>query len=62
MKKNWISTLCGQIAGILSAYLTTNGDMLSLKGFLAYAGPALLGLVMKDWNTTGVGDTATKGN
>lgn len=60
MKKNWITTLIGQIFGILNAYLMTSGDMFTVKGFLAYAGPALLGLVVKDWNTTGTGDTATK--
>lgn len=61
-KKNWITTVAGQILGILNAYIMTvaDGTMLSFKGLAAYAVPAIIGLFSKDFNTTGVGATATK--
>lgn len=56
---NWISTVVGQAIGIINGYFA-DGGQLSWKAFLAYAVPAVLGLIMKDWNTTGTGSGASK--
>lgn len=62
MKKNWITTLVGQALGLISGFIAiqADGGTISFKAFLAYLVPALLGLVSKDFNTTGTGNNASK--
>lgn len=57
--KNWITTILGQVLGLVAAYLA-DGGQLSWKAFAAYIVPAILGLVTKDFNTSGKGEEASK--
>jgi hypothetical protein len=47
MKINsWITTVLGQVLGIVSGYLTGGGEI-TWAAFAAYAVPALLGILTK---------------
>lgn len=61
-KKNYITTIAGQLLGIVNAYIISldTGALFTWKGFIAYAIPAVIGLLTKDFNTTGVGNEAKK--
>lgn len=46
---SWVSTIAGQVLGLVAGYLTDGGE-LTWKAFAAYAVPALVGLLTKQFH------------
>lgn len=63
MLKNWKTSVAGFVTGILSALATglnAGAFEFNFKSIIAFIVPVILGLLMKDYDTTGTGTGASK--